>query len=132
MIEFTLIQWLLLILLGLLGLGCLILAIRLFIVNYPITKKDQFRRSLKIGGLSTIIYCIVVLIMGIFIWAETGVFKSIVLALPVLCLLPLIVIITVLGTYIQFYWYGRLSKYKDELIRKQIEKYELHDQRKNT
>jgi cytochrome bd-type quinol oxidase subunit 2 len=130
--KLTLLQWSSLIFFGLLGLVCLLLAIKLFIVEYPITKEDQFRRSLKIGGLSGILYCIVVIITGIIIWSETGVFKSMVLALPILCLLPLIVILIVGGSYVQFWWYARLSKYKDEIIRKQVEKYQTQDHSKDT
>jgi len=100
---------------------------KLFNIKYPITKRDQFIRSLKIGGLLAIFSLIVVFVIGIFIWAETGVFKSIVLALPILCIIPLIVVIGIVGTYVQFFWYGRLSKYKDDLTKKQIEIYESHD-----
>jgi hypothetical protein len=128
MMEFTIVHWLLLILLGILALSCLILAIRLFNVEYPIEKRDQYRRSLKIGGLAAICFFIVVLIVGIFIWAETGVMKSIVLAFPILCMVPPIIAISVLGAYIQFFWYERLSEYRDDLIKKQIERFESNNQ----
>jgi ABC-type spermidine/putrescine transport system permease subunit I len=125
--KFTFIHWLLIFSSGILALVCLFIAIKLFNVEYPITKRNQFIRSLKIGCLVAIFSLIVVFVIGIFIWAETGVFRSLVLALPILCFIPLIVIISVVGTYIQFFWYGRLSKYKDDLAKKQIEIYESHD-----
>ena len=126
--KFTFIHWILIFCSGILALVCLFIAMKLFNIKYPITKRDQFIRSLKIGGLLAIFSLIVVFVIGIFIWAETGVFKSIVLALPILCIIPLIVVIGIVGTYVQFFWYGRLSKYKDELSKKQIEIYESHDQ----
>jgi hypothetical protein len=125
--KFTFIHWLLFFCSGVLVLVCLYFAMKLFNIEYPISKKDQFIRSLKIGGLLAIFTLSVVFVIGIFIWAETGVFKSIVLAFPMLCFVPLIVIMGIVGTYIRFFWYGRLSKYKDDLIKKQIEIYESHD-----
>ena len=125
--KFTFIHWILIFCSGILALVCLFIAMKLFNIKYPITKRDQFIRSLKIGGLLAIFSLIVVFVIGIFIWAETGVFKSIVLALPILCIIPLIVVIGIVGTYVQFFWYGRLSKYKDDLTKKQIEIYESHD-----
>jgi len=71
---------------------------------------------------------IVILIIGVFIWAETGVFESMILAYPALCLVPFVFAITALGTYVQFFWYARLSKYRDDLIQRQIERLESHDQ----
>jgi Na+/H+ antiporter NhaC len=114
--------------LGLLALGCLVLAIRQFTVVYPIERSNQLRRSLKIAGLISIMSFIVILIIGVFIWAETGVFESMILAYPALCLVPFVFAITTLGTYVQFFWYARLSKYRDDLIQGQIERLESHDQ----
>ncbi len=125
--KFTFIHWILIFCSGILALVCLLIAMKLFNIKYPITKRDQFIRSLKIGGLLAIFSLIVVFVIGIFIWAETGVFKSIVLALPILCVIPLIVVIGIVGTYVQFHWYGRLSKYKDDLTKKQIKIYESHN-----
>jgi hypothetical protein len=125
--KFTFIHWLLFFCSGVFVLVCLYFAMKLFNIEYPISKKDQFIRSLKIGGLLAIFTLSVVFVIGIFIWAETGVFKSIALAFPMLCFVPLIVIMGIVGTYIRFFWYGRLSKYKDDLIKKQIEIYESHD-----
>ena len=125
--KFTFIHWILIFCSGILALVCLLIAMKLFNIKYPITKRDQFIRSLKIGGLLAIFSLIVVFVIGIFIWAETGVFKSIVLALPILCVIPLIVVIGIVGTYIQFFWYGRLSKYKDDLTKRQIDIYESHN-----
>jgi nitrogen fixation-related uncharacterized protein len=125
--KFTFIQWILIFGSGILALVCLFIAMKLFNIKYPITRQDQFNRSLKIGGLLAIFSLTIVFVIGIFIWAETGVFKSIVLALPILCVIPLIVVIGIVGTYVQFFWYGKLSKYKDDLTKKQIELYESHD-----
>lgn len=127
--KFTFVHWLLILLLGILALGCLVSAIRLFNVKYPIERKEQFRRSLRIGGLAAIFSFIVVLIIGVYIWAETGVLKSMILAFPGLCLVPFIFAISALGTYVQFFWYARLSKYRDDLIQRQIERLESHDQK---
>lgn len=128
MINFAFIHWLLMCFLGLLALGCLVLAIRQFTVVYPIERSNQLRRSLKIAGLISIMSLIVILIIGVFIWAETGVFESMILAYPALCLVPFVFAITALGTYAQFFWYARLSKYRDDLIQRQIERLESHDQ----
>lgn len=125
--KFTFIHGILIFGSGILALVCLFIAIKLFNIKYTITKREQFIRSLKIGGLLAIFSLIVGFVIGIFIWAETGVFKSIILALPILCFIPLIVVIGIAGTYVQFFWYGRLSKYKDDLTKKQIEIYESHD-----
>lgn len=128
MMELTSVHWLLLLLLGALALGCLVLAIRQFTVVYPIDRRNQLRRSLIISGLLAILNFIMVLIAGVFIWAETGVFKSIILAFPGLCLVPFLVVFSVVGTYVQFFWYERLSKYRDGLIQRQIEQFESHGQ----
>jgi hypothetical protein len=128
MINFAFIHWLLMFFLGLLALGCLVLAIRQFTVVYPIERSNQLRRSLIIAGLISIMSLIVILIIGVFIWAETGVFESMILAFPALCLVPFVFAITALGTYVQFFWYARLSKYRDDLIQRQIERLESHDQ----
>ena len=90
MMNFALIHWLLMFFLGLPALGCLVLAIRLFTVVYPIERNNQLRRSLIIAGLISIMSFIVILIVGVFIWAETGVFESMILAYPALCLVPFI------------------------------------------
>ena len=126
--NFTFIHWILMVFLGLLALGCLVLAIRQFTVVYPIDKSNQLRRSLKIAGSISIMSFIVILIIGVFIWAETGVFESMILAYPALCLVPFVFAITALGTYVQFFWYARLSKYRDDLIQNQIERLESHEQ----
>ncbi len=128
MMKLTFVHWLLLLFLGALALGCLVLAIRQFTVVYPIDRRNQLRRSLKIAGLLAILNFIVVLIAGVFIWAETGVFKSIILAFPGLCLVPFLFVISAVGTYVQFFWYERLSKYRDDLIQKQVERFESHEQ----
>ncbi len=128
MMNFAFIHWLLMLFLGLLALGCLVLAIRQFTVVYPIKRSNQIRWSLKIAGLISIMSFIVILIIGVFIWAETGVFESMILAYPALCLVPFVFAITALGTYVQFFWYARLSKYRDDLIQGQIERLESHDQ----
>lgn len=128
MMNFAFIHWLLMFSLGLLALGCLVLAIRQYTVVYPIERNNQLRRSLKIAGLITIMTLIVILIIGVFIWAETGVFESMILAYPALCLVPFVFAITALGTYVQFFWYARLSKYRDDLIQRQIERLESNDQ----
>lgn len=128
MMNFAFIHWLLIFFLGLLALGCLVLAIRQFNVVYPIERNNQLRRSLRIASLITIMSLIVILIIGVFIWAETGVFESMILAIPALCLVPFVFAIAALGTYVQFFWYGRLSKCKDDLIQRQIERLESNDQ----
>ena len=128
--KFTFFHWIILFCLVILASVCILKAIRLFSVEYPITKREQFIRSVKTGGFLAAFMIIVVFIVGILIWAETGVFKSIVLSFPMLCIIPLIVIMGIVGTYIQFFWYGRLSKYKDDLISRQVEKYESDDQGK--
>ncbi|MEN4013945.1 MAG: hypothetical protein ROW48_18090 [Bellilinea sp.] len=128
MMNFALIQWLLIFFLGLLALGCLVLAIKQFTVVYPIERSNQLRRSLRIAGLISIMSFIVILIVGVFIWAETGVLESMTLAYPALCLVPFVFVISALGTYVQFFWYARLSKYRDELIQRQIERFTSHQQ----
>lgn len=127
--NFTFIHWLLMFFLGLLALGCLILAIRQFTVVYPIDRRNQLRRSLKIAGLAAIFSFIVVLIVGVFIWAETGVFESVILVYPAFCLIPFIFAISAVGTYVQFFWYARLSKYRDDLIQRQIERLESQERK---
>jgi len=126
--NFAFVHWLLILFLGILTLGCLVLAIRQFTVVYPIERSNQLRRSLKIAGLISIMSFIVILIIGVFIWAETGVFESMILAYPALCLVPFVFAISALGIYVQFFWYERLSKYRDDLIQRQIERFESHDQ----
>lgn len=128
MMNFSFIHWLLMFFLGLLALGCLVLAIRQFSVVYPIERHNQLRRSLKIAGVISIMSLIVILMIGVFIWAETGVFESMILAYPALCLVPFVFAVTAVGTYVQFFWYARLSKYRDDLIQKQIERLEPNDQ----
>jgi hypothetical protein len=123
------IHWFLILLLSVLAIGCLVLVIRLFNVELPIDRRNQLERSLKIGGLTVLFSIIGFLIIGVFIWAETGVSKSIVIALPMLCLVPFVFALSVLGTYIQFFWYTKLSKFKDDTIRKQVEKLESPNQK---
>ncbi len=125
---FTTVHWILISFLGILALGCLVLAMRLFTVEYPIERGDQLHRSLKIGGVSAIFSFIVVLIAGVFIWAKTGVLKGMVLALPALCLIPFIFAISTLGTYVQFFWYKKLFNYRESIIQRQIDRIESHDQ----
>jgi hypothetical protein len=128
MIGFTFVHWLLFLFLGILALGSLVLAIRLFKVEYPIERRDQFRRSLKIGGLAAFFSFIVVLIIGTIVWAETGVMKSMVLASPILCLIPFVFAISAIGTYVQFFWYEKLNKYREGILQRQIERFESHNQ----
>ena len=70
--KFTFIHWILIFGSGILALACLFIAMKLFNIKYPITKRDQFNRSLKIGGLLAIFSLIVVFVIGIFIWAVPG------------------------------------------------------------
>ncbi len=128
MTRFTAVHWLLIFLLGILAVGCLVLAMRLFKVDYPIERKDQLQRSLKIGGVSVVCSFIVILIAGVFIWAETGVIQGMVLAFPALCMIPFVFAISALGTYVQFFWYEKLSNYQERIIKRQIERFESHDQ----
>lgn len=127
MMQFTFLHLLLIILLGLLALGCLIIAIRQFTVVYPIERSNQLRRSLKIAGLISIMSLIMILILGVFIWAETGVFASMILAYPALCLVPFVFAISALGTYVQFFWYAKLHKYKEDITKRQIERFDSHN-----
>ena len=76
MMNLTFIHWLMLFFLGLLAIGCIVLAIRQFTVVYPVESSNQLRRSLKIAGLISTMSFLVMLIVGVFIWAETGVFES--------------------------------------------------------
>lgn len=126
--NFAFIHWLLIFFLGLLALGCLVLAIRQFTVVYPIERSNQLQRSLKIAGLISTMSFIAILIVGVFVWAETGIFESMILTYPALCLVPFVFAISALGTYVQFFWYERLSKYRDNLIQRQIERFESHGQ----
>ena len=129
MMNFTFIHWLLVFFLGLLALGCLVLAVRQFTVVYPIDRRNQLRRSLKIAGLISIMSLIVILITGVFIWGETGIFEGIFLAfIPALCLVPFVFVISAIGTYVQFFWYARITEFKDDLIQKQVERIESQDQ----
>ena len=127
--NFTFIHWLLVFFLGLLALGCLVLAVRQFTVVYPIDRSNQLRRSLKIAGLISIMSLIVIFITGVFIWGETGIFESIFLVfIPALCLVPFVFVISAIGTYVQFFWYARITEFKDDLIQKQVERIESQDQ----
>lgn len=129
MIEFTILHWLLISFLGILALGCLIAAIKQFVtVKYPLQRSDQTRRALIVAGLSSISFFFIVLLSGVIVWADTGHFRSVVLVFPILCMAPFIFAISGLGTYVQFFWYERLSKYKEDLIKKQIERFESHNQ----
>lgn len=130
--NFAFMHWLLIIILGLVALGCLVLAIRQFTVMYPIEKNDQLRRSLVIAGLISIMFLIVLVILGVFIWAETGVFESMVLVYPALCVVPFLFVISALGTYVQFFWYARLYKYRSDLIQRQIDRLESHERETHT
>jgi hypothetical protein len=119
--EFTVIHGLLIGLLGLLALGCLILAIRQFRVIYPIKRNDQIIRSVKIAGFSTLFSIIMILITGVLIWAKTGIFQSIVLAIPMLFIVPFVSVISAIGSFVQFSWYAKVVKYRDNLIQQQID-----------
>ena len=127
--SFTFIHWFLVFFLGLLAFGCLVLAVRQFTVVYPIDRSNQLRRSLKIAGLISIMSLIVIFITGVFIWGETGIFESIFLVfIPALCLVPFVFVISAIGTYVQFFWYARITEFKDDLIQKQVERLESQDQ----
>ena len=129
MMNFTFIHWLLVFFLGLLALGCLVLAVRQFTVVYPIDRSNQLRRSLKIAIWAVLFSLIMILVVGVFVWAETGIFEGVFLVfIPALCLVPFVFVISAIGTYVQFFWYARITEFKDDLIQKQIERIESQDQ----
>lgn len=129
MMNFTFIHWLLVFFLGLLALGCLVLAVRQFTVVYPIDRSNQLRRSLKIAIWAVLFSLIMILVVGVFVWAETGIFEGVFLVfIPALCLVPFVFVISAIGTYVQFFWYARITEFKDDLIQKQVERIESQDQ----
>jgi hypothetical protein len=129
MMNFTFIHWLLVFFLGLLALGCLVLAVRQFTVVYPIDRSNQLRRSLKIAIWAVLFSLIMILVVGVFVWVETGIFEGVFLVfIPALCLVPFVFVISAIGTYVQFFWYARITEFKDDLIQKQIERLESQDQ----
>jgi hypothetical protein len=117
--QLDLIHWLLITLCVILASVCLILAIKQFTVKFPISRRSQIIRSLWIGGLTVLMAILVLIITGVLIWARTGIIKSMVLVFPMLSIVPFVFLLTVIGTYIQFSWYEKLSRLKEDLIKRQ-------------
>jgi len=122
--QISFIHMFLILIIGISGLIFLILAIRQFVsINFPIQRNDQIRRSIIIAGYSSIIFFFVVAFAGILVWINTGNYRSTVLVFPILCFAPFMFIISALGTYIQFYWYEKLYMKREDMIKKQADKY---------
>lgn len=130
MMKYTFVHWLPILCLGVLALGCLILAIRQFVtVKYPLLRGEQTKRSLIVAGWLSVSFFFIVALSGIFVWADTDNFRSVVLVSPILCMAPFVFGISALGTYVQYFWYARLSKNRDDLIQRQVDRFESHDQK---
>ena len=122
--QFSFIHWFLILFFGIAGLTCLIFAVRQFIsVEYPLQRSDQTRRSLIVAGWSSVTFFFIVGLAGVLVWAETGIFRSMVLVFPILCLVPFVFAISAFGTYVQFIWYSKLYKYRDETIKKYSDRF---------
>jgi uncharacterized membrane protein len=110
-------QWLLIILFILLGLACLIAVLRQFrSSNVPGDNKKRLIRSiisgLLAGGFSTSL----LLVWGVFLWIETGNIKSMFFAfLPILCLSPIIIVIMVGISFLQFWYTSKLKQYISQI-----------------
>lgn len=122
-------HWFLIFILGLAILTCLLFGIRQFFSKkVPVDANDRIRRSLIVAGWSSLSFFFVVAIIGVLIWADTGIFKSMFLALPILCLAPFLFLLVAFGAYIKDIWYTKLDKYTEGMVNRQIERLESHDQ----
>jgi hypothetical protein len=124
--QFSFIHWFLILIFGIAGLIFLVFAIRQFVsVKLPLQRNDQTRRSLIIAGWTSVSWFFIAAIAGVFLWAETGILKSMVLFFPIfLCLAPFLFATVAFGTFIQFIWYAKLYKYRDDTIKKIVERYD--------
>lgn len=123
--RFSFIHWALILIFGIAGLIFLVFAIRQFIsVKFPLQRSDQTRRSLIVAGWSSVSFFFLVALIGVLVWADTGIIKSMVLVFPIICLAPFVFVISASGTYIQFIWYAKLYKYREDTMKKQNERFD--------
>lgn len=127
--QLSFIHWFLILILGLAFLTCLLFGIRQFFSKkVPVDANDRIRRSLIVAGWSSLSFFFVVAIIGVLIWADTGIFMSLFLASPILCLAPFFFLLVAFGAYIKDIWYTKLDKYKEDIIKRQIERFESQDE----
>jgi hypothetical protein len=127
--QISFIQWFLILIFSLALLICLLFGIRQFFSKkVPVDVNDRIRRSLIVAGWSSLSFFFAVSIIGVLIWADTGIFKSLLLASPILCLAPFLFLLVAFGAYIKDIWYTKLDKYTEGIVKRQIERFESHDQ----
>jgi len=85
----------------------------------PVDANDRIRRSLIVAGWSSLSFFFAVAIMGVLIWVDTGIFKSLFLASPILCLAPFLFLLVAFGAYIKDILYKKLDKYTEDLVKRQ-------------
>jgi hypothetical protein len=126
--QLSFIHWFLILIFSLAFLTCLLLGIRQFFSKkVPIDANDRIRRSLIVAGWSSLSFFFAVTIIGVLIWADTGIFKSLFLASPILCLAPFLFLLVAFGAYIKDIWYTKLDRYTEDIVKRQIERFESHD-----
>jgi hypothetical protein len=107
------IQWSVLVFFGLLGLVCLfIMAWQFRPSAIPSDNKRRLYRSLIVGVLAGIFSASILLMGGVFLWNDSNKFISIFGAiLPMLCIVPFVILITIGSSYLQYWYTSRMKKY---------------------
>lgn len=73
--------------------------------------KDDLRRAIIIGLTFGGIYIVILIDLGFYMWLETGDFLGAAVGLMLLCLMPFVQLITVIGTLLQIRYSRKMSQY---------------------
>lgn len=73
--------------------------------------KDDIRRAVIIGLTFGGIYIVILFDLGFYMWLETGDFLGATLGLMLLCLMPFVQLVTVIGTLLQVRYARKMSQY---------------------
>jgi hypothetical protein len=131
--QLSLIHWFLILIFSLAFLTCLYFGIRQFFSKkVPDDANDRIRRSLIVAGWSSLSFFFAAAIIGVLIWADTGIYKSLFLASPILCLSPFLFLLVAFGAYIKDIWYTKLDKYTEDIVKRQIERFESQDRERHS